>query len=126
MNIILLGPPGAGKGTQARFLVEGRGMVQLSTGDMLRAAKTSGTETGRRVAEVMARGDLMAERRIDLAGGAKHIAGRELDHAAPFDEPFCLGPLSRPRRAQQYYVHKRALDANDTIISLSRPSAWPA
>ncbi len=61
MNIILLGPPGAGKGTQARHLVETRGMVQLSTGDMLREAKDSGTEMGNRVAEVMAKGELVTD-----------------------------------------------------------------
>ena len=61
MNIILLGPPGAGKGTQARILVEERGMTQLSTGDMLREAKDSGTEMGGIVADVMARGDLVTD-----------------------------------------------------------------
>ena len=61
MNIILLGPPGAGKGTQARYLVDNRNMIQLSTGDMLRDAKESGTEMGKRVAEVMARGELVAD-----------------------------------------------------------------
>jgi adenylate kinase len=61
MNIILLGPPGAGKGTQARQLVEKRNMIQLSTGDMLREAKNSGSEMGNLVSEVMARGDLVTD-----------------------------------------------------------------
>ena len=60
-NIILLGPPGAGKGTQAGMLVEERNMIQLSTGDMLREAKDSGTEMGKVVADVMARGDLVTD-----------------------------------------------------------------
>ena len=61
MNIILLGPPGAGKGTQAGFLVKERDMIQLSTGDMLREARTSGTEMGNKVAEVMDRGELVTD-----------------------------------------------------------------
>jgi adenylate kinase len=75
MNIILLGPPGAGKGTQARKLVEERGMVQLSTGDMLREARSSGTEMGKRVAAVMDRGELVTDEIVIGLIGEKLAAG---------------------------------------------------
>ncbi|MDB5661640.1 MAG: adenylate kinase [Cypionkella sp.] len=107
-NIILLGPPGAGKGTQAKRLVDERAMVQLSTGDMLREAKTSGTEMGKRVAEVMDKGQLVTD---DIVIG---LIAEKLSHPAAGGFIFDGFPRTLPQAdalADLLASHGQSLDA---------------
>ncbi len=103
MNLILLGPPGAGKGTQARRLVEARGMVQLSTGDMLREARRSDSAIGRRVAEVMDAGHLVTD---DVVIGLIEERLRDADGAGFIFDGF-------PRTLAQADALGALLDAHD-------------
>ena len=84
MNIILLGPPGAGKGTQAQRLVEAHGMRQLSTGDMLRAAVKAGTPVGLQAKAVMERGELVSDEIVSALIG-EELDGMGQDAGAIFD-----------------------------------------
>ena len=92
MNIILLGPPGAGKGTQAARLVEHRGMRQLSTGDMLRAAVAAGTPVGLQAKAIMDRGELVSDEIVTA------LIDAELDAMAPDQGAIFDG---YPRTAEQ-------------------------
>ncbi|WP_435417229.1 adenylate kinase [Parerythrobacter aurantius] len=113
MNIILLGPPGAGKGTQAQLLVEHHGMRQLSTGDMLRAAVKNETPTGLKVKAIMEAGELVSD---------------EIVSALISDELAAMGPESGaifdgyPRTAAQAHALDEILAAHgrtlDRVIEL--------
>ena len=100
MNLIMLGPPGAGKGTQAQLLERGQGYVQLSTGDMLRAAVAAGSEVGKRAKKVMDAGQLVSDEII------LDLISERLDQLKP-DQAFILDGV--PRNASQ-------ADAIDTLL----------
>jgi len=105
MNIILLGPPGAGKGTQAARLVDEHGMVQLSTGDMLRAAVKAGTPVGLKAKAVMDAGELVSDEIVSA------LIGDKLDEMGPDTGAIFDG---YPRTAQQ------AESLDEILVSRSR------
>jgi adenylate kinase len=112
LKIILLGPPGAGKGTQAQFVCEEYGIPQISTGDMLRAAVSAGSELGRRVQQVMESGALVSDEIIiDLV--KSRIAQPDCANGFLFD--------GFPRTIVQAEALEQASIDLDAVVSISVP-----
>jgi adenylate kinase len=113
LNIILLGPPGAGKGTQAARLQAARGMVQLSTGDMLREAVAAGTPIGLKAKAIMERGELVSDAIVSA------LIGERLDAAAEQGAIFDGFPRTRAQaEALDLLLTERARDL-DHVIELA-------
>ncbi|MFA5988957.1 MAG: adenylate kinase [Sphingomonas sp.] len=121
MNIILLGPPGAGKGTQASRLQADRGMVQLSTGDMLRAAVKAGTAVGLRAKAVMEAGELVSDEIVSGIIGER-LDARDTEQGVIFDgyprteaQAVALDGLLAARGRKLDYVIELAVD-EDALV----------
>ena len=114
MKLVLLGPPGAGKGTQAKAICSAFGIPQISTGDMLRAAISDGTELGMRVQAVMDRGDLVSDD-IIIRLVEERIAAADCANGFLFD--------GFPRTIAQAEALEAARVAIDAVIEITIPDA---
>jgi adenylate kinase len=124
LNIILLGPPGAGKGTQAARLQATRGMIQLSTGDMLREAVAAGTPIGLKAKEVMERGELVSDAIVSALIGERLDASA--DKGAIFDgfprtkaQAEALDILLNERGRQLDHVIELAVDEDALVTRIT-------
>ena len=113
MDLVLFGPPGAGKGTQAQFLVEAYGVPQISTGDMLRAAVKAGTPLGVKAQEIMAQGGLVSDE-IVLGIVAERLALDDCHNGFVLDG----FPRTIPQADALDQILKQADRAIDTVLSL--------
>ncbi|MDE0062716.1 MAG: nucleoside monophosphate kinase, partial [Gammaproteobacteria bacterium] len=114
MKLVLLGPPGAGKGTQAKAICSAFGIPQISTGDMLRAAISGGTELGMRVQAVMDRGDLVSDD-IIIRLVEERISAADCANGFLFD--------GFPRTIAQAEALETARVAIDAVIEITIPDA---